>query len=95
MGACKRGSDGYNSFVINMLYSGYQPECGSRDAYWADGDYRIQTGFTPPTLTGHPELGLSSRAPFRGAFFWVGELVPVESSTGSSSAADFFKISHL
>ena len=28
-----------------------------------------QTGFTPPTLTGHPELGLSSGAPSWGAFF--------------------------
>src|SRR5437867_9478715 len=30
---------------------------------------RLQTGFTPPTLTGHPELGLSSKRPSRGAFF--------------------------
>ena len=28
-----------------------------------------RTGFNPPTLTGHPELGLSSSAFHRGAFF--------------------------
>jgi hypothetical protein len=29
-----------------------------------------QTGFTPPTLIGHPEPGLSSGAPSWGAFFF-------------------------
>ena len=78
-----------------MLYSGYQPKRGSRDAYRADGHYRIQTGFTPPTLTGHPELGLSSRAPFRGAFFCPSVLIRLEMVDQFPGATDFFKISDL
>src|SRR5206468_6349635 len=31
--------------------------------------HRLQTGFIPPTLTGHPESGLSSTRPFPGRFF--------------------------
>lgn len=35
-----------------------------------------RTGFNPPTLTGHPELGLSSSASHRGAFFVVSATLP-------------------
>ena len=33
--------------------------------------HRLQAGFIPPTLTGHPELGLSSKRPLAGRFFYA------------------------
>jgi len=55
----------------------------------------LQTGFTPPTLTGHPELGLFFKRPLSGRFFFTTESTKLRRFYNLGTATHFYMISPL
>ena len=60
-----------------------------------DVRHRLQTGFIPPTLTGHPEPGLFSKRPLSGRFFFATKSTKLRRFYNLGTAMQFYTISPL